>query len=317
LLHWDDTARRDNVTDTREDQEQLAASFEERRPRLRAVAYRMLGSFDEAEDALQDAWLRVSQAGTAEVQNLDGWLTTITSRVCLNQLRARARRREDSHGFQLPDPVLTRDTARQPEEVAMLGDSIGLALLVVLDTLAPAERLAFVLHDMFGVPFAEIGALVDRSPEAARQLASRARRRVGAAKIPVPEADLAEQRRAVDAFFQAAREGDLEALIAVLDPGVELAADWGPRRAGASGVVRGARAVAAQARGIPSAAVRPVLVNGSAGALVTIHGRPFAVMGFSVVGGRIVAIHALADPERVARLARSILGDEEATAAAD
>jgi RNA polymerase sigma factor (sigma-70 family) len=300
------------VTASPEHDELLAARFEERRPRLRTIAYRMLGSLAEADDAVQDTWLRASQAGAQDVENLDGWLTTIASRVCLNRLRSRARRREDAVGFQLPDPVVSRDAATQPEDAALLGDQVGLALLVVLDTLSPAERLAFVLHDTFEVPFADIGPLVDRSPEATRQLASRARRRVSAAEIPTPDTDLAGQRRVVDAFFQAARGGNFDALIAVLDPNVVLRSDWGPGRRAASGVIRGAKAVAGQARGIPSAMVYPVLVNGVAGAVVTVNGRAFALMGFVVAGGRIVAIHAIADPQRVARLAASVLAGEAA-----
>jgi RNA polymerase sigma-70 factor, ECF subfamily len=297
------------VTASHDDQEALAAGFEQRRPRLRAIAYRMLGSLAEADDAVQDTWLRASDAGAEGIQNLDGWLTTIASRVCLNRLRSRARRREDAMGLQLPDPVVSRDTEMQPEEAALLGDSVGLALLVVLDTLSPAERLAFVLHDTFEVPFADIGALVDRTPQATRQLASRARRRVSAARVPVPDVALIGQRPVVDAFFHAARDGDLDALIAVLDPDVVLHADWGSQRPDASGIIRGAKAVASQARGIPTAVVHPARVNGAAGAVVTIQGRPFAVMGFIVSAGRIVAIHAIADPERVSRIASSVLDD--------
>jgi RNA polymerase sigma factor (sigma-70 family) len=307
-----DTDRGHGVTASPEHDELLAARFEERRPRLRAIAYRMLGSLAEADDAVQDTWLRASQAGIDDVANFDGWLTTIASRICLNRLRSRARRRENAVGLQLPDPIVSRDRETQPEDAALLGDQVGLALLVVLDTLSPAERLAFVLHDTFEVPFADIGPLVDRSPEATRQLASRARRRVSAAEIPTPDTDLAGQRRVVDAFFQAARGGNFDALIAVLDPNVVLRSDWGPGRRAASGVIRGAKAVAGQARGIPSAMVYPVLVNGVAGAVVTVNGRAFALIGFVVAGGRIVAIHAIADPQRVARLAASVLAGEAA-----
>src|SRR5215203_6631237 len=204
----------------------LADRFEEQRPHLRAVAYRMLGSLSEADDAVQDAWLRVSRAGAGEVENLGGWLTTIVARVCLNLLRSRSTRREESLDGYLPDPVITPERVRQPEDEALLADSVGLALLVVLDTLSPAERLAFVLHDMFGLPFAEIGPIVGRSATAARQLASRARRRVrGTATVPDP--DLARQRQVVDAFLAASREGDFEALLSVLDEDVVLRADYG------------------------------------------------------------------------------------------
>ncbi len=207
----------------------LADRFEEHRPHLRAVAYRMLGSFAEADDAVQDAWLRISRAGAGEVENLGGWLTTIVARVCLNMLRSRNARREESLGLHLPDPVISQEGMRQPEEEALLADSVSLALLVVLDTLAPAERLAFVLHDMFDLPFEEIAPMVGRSPEAARQLASRARRRVRGAAIPAPDPDLARQREVVDAFFQAARGGNFDALVALLDPDVVLRSWTAPR----------------------------------------------------------------------------------------
>lgn len=284
----------------------LAETFEQHRPRLRAVAYRMLGSPTEAEDAVQDAWLRVSRAEADDVDNMGGWLTTIVSRVCLNMLRSRNVRREESLGV-LPDPIVTQDTEPQPEDEAVLADSVGLALLVVLDTLSPAERLAFVLHDMFKLPFEEIAPMVDRSPEAARQLASRARRRVKGADVRTSEADLTRRRQAVDAFFQAARGGDLDSLLQLLDPEVVLRADYGDRRP--SEVIRGAEAVAGQAfRGaIPKAVVTQVLVNGETGGLITVGGRPFALMAFTVSQGRITEIDAIADPERVARLAASVL----------
>jgi RNA polymerase sigma factor (sigma-70 family) len=290
----------------------LAGRFEENRPHLRAVAYRMLGSLIEADDAVQDAWLRVSRAGASDVENLGGWLTTIVARVCLNMLRARNTRREDFLGVRIPDPVISRDGVLQPEEEAVLADSVSLALLVVLDNLSPAERLAFVLHDMFELPFEEIAPMVGRSPDAARQLASRARRRVKGAEIPGPDADLARQREVVDAFFRAARGGDFEALVAVLDPHVVLRADFGATRLGASRVVRGAAAVAGQAlRGaFPRAQLHPALVNGAAGVVVTVDGRPFAVLGFTVTDGKIVEIDAIADPERVQRIAAAVVGND-------
>jgi len=293
-----------------DENEWLADRFEEHRARLRAVAYRMLGSLDEADDAVQDTWLRVSRAGADEVENLGGWLTMIVARVCLNMLRSRNVRLEEFFG--LPDPVIIPDGEPQPEEEALLADSVGLALLVVLDTLSPVERLAFVLHDMFKLPFEEIAPMVGRSPEAARQLASRARRRVKGAEIPAPDPDLSRQREVVDAFFLAARGGDFDALVVLLDPDVVLRADAGPGRPAATGVFRGATAVANQSlRGaIPAAVLRPALVNGAAGAVITVRGRPFAVMGFTVSEGKIVEIDAIADPERVPRIAAAILNDE-------
>ena len=286
----------------------LAARFEEHRARLRAVAFRMLGSLSEADDAVQEAWLRTSRADANEVENLGGWLTTITARVCLNMLRSRAARREEPLDAHVPDPVITRADRRSPEDEAVLADSVGLALLVVLETLSPAERLAFVLHDMFAVPFDEIAPIVDRSPEATRQLASRARRRVQGAPT-APDADLQRQREVVDAFFAAARGGDFDALVAVLDPDVVLRADGGAGRVRQSTVLRGAEAVASQALRFarPGADVRQVVVNGAAGILVAPGGRPVAVMGFTVVRGRIVAIDALADPDRLRDLDPSLL----------
>jgi RNA polymerase sigma factor (sigma-70 family) len=296
-----------------DDNEWLADRFEEHRPHLRAVAYRMLGSLSEADDAVQDTWLRLSRAGTSEVENLGGWLTTIVARVCLNMLRSRNVRREESLGVRLPDPVISPEGALQPEEEALLADSVGLALLVVLDTLSPAERLAFVLHDMFELPFDEIAPMVGRSPAAARQLASRARRRVKGTGIPEPDPDLARQRDVVDAFFAAARGGDFDALVAVLDPDVVLRSDPGERRAAAPRVTRGAAAVARQAviGALPNAQLHPALVNGAAGVVVTVGGRPFAVLGFTVTEGRIVEIDAIADPDRVRRIAAAVLGDEQ------
>jgi RNA polymerase sigma factor (sigma-70 family) len=285
----------------------LAAQFEEHRGHLRAVAYKMLGSLSEADDAVQEGWLRLSRSDASEVENLRGWLTTVVARLCLNVLRSRRTRREEPLDVRVPDPIVSRDDGTQPEHEALLADSVGLALLVVLETLAPAERLALVLHDMFGVPFDEIADLVDRSPAATRQLASRARRRVQGA-APVPDADLAAQRRVVDAFFAAARDGDFEALVAVLDPDVVSRGDGGP---GASAIVRGAREVAARALTFArlSPFVRPALVNGAAGVVVAPDGKPFSVMGFTVVGGRIAEIDAITDPERLRELDLAVLDD--------
>ena len=293
-----------------DDNQWLADRFEEHRARLRAVAYRMLGSLSDADDAVQETWLRLSRAGAGEVGNLGGWLTTVVARVCLNMLRSRGRRREQSLGLRLPDPVVSPEGALQPDEEALLAEGVGLALLVVLDTLSPAERVAFVLHDLFDLPFEEIAPLVGRSEAAARQLASRARRRVRGAEPPVPDPDLARQRAVVDAFFRAARGGDLEGLVAVLHPEVVLRADFGARRPAAPRVVRGAEAVARQAQlaALPGAHLHPVLVNGAAGVVVTVNGRPFAVLGFVVVGGRIVEIDAFADPGRVPGIAAAVLG---------
>lgn len=287
----------------------LADRFEEHRPRLRSVAYRMLGSLAEADDALQDAWLRVGRAGAGEIDNLGGWLTTIVARVCLNMLRSRNRRREEPFEAGLPDPVVSPEGALNPEGEALLADSVGLALLVVLDTLTPAERLAFVLHDMFELPFDEIAPMVGRSPEAARQLASRARRRVKGAAVPEPDPDLGRQREVVDAFSAASRSGDFEALVAVLAPDVVLRADFGPRRRPV--VLRGVAAVAAQARAYHGLAVgaeiRPALVNGAAGGVILVRGEPFAVMGFTVREGKIVEIDVIEDRERVRRIAAAVL----------
>jgi RNA polymerase sigma factor (sigma-70 family) len=291
--------------------EWLVDRFEEHRAHLRAVAYRMLGSLTEADDAVQEAWLRVSRAGADDVENLGGWLTTIVSRVCLNMLRSRNVRREDAVGAHVPDPVIRSVGELLPEEEAILADSVGLALLVVLDTLTPAERLAFVLHDMFQLPFDEIAPMVGRTPEAARQLASRARRRVKGADLRAPDTDLARQRTVVEAFFAAARGRDFDALVAVLDPDVVLREDYGAWRPAASTVVRGAEAVARQALlfSNPAAELHPALVNGAAGVVVTVGGRPFAVMGFTVHDDRIVEIDAIADPERVRRVAAAVLTD--------
>ena len=292
------------------DRDRLAEQFEEHRGHLRAVAYRMLGSLSEADDAVQESWLRLSRSDTSDVENLRAWLTTVVARVCLNVLRSRRTRREEPLDVRVPDPVVSRDDGTQPEHEALLADSVGLALLVVLETLGPAERLAFVLHDMFGVPFDEIAGLVDRSPAATRQLASRARRRVQGA-APAPDADLAGQRRVVEAFFAAARDGDFEGLVAVLDPDVVLRSDGGTLRPEATAAVRGAREVAARALTFArlSPFVRHALVNGAAGAVVAPGGEAFSVLGFTVVGGRIVEIDAIADPERLRELDLTVLDD--------
>jgi RNA polymerase sigma factor (sigma-70 family) len=294
-----------------DENEWLADRFEEHRPHLRAVAYRMLGSLSEADDAVQDSWLRVSRTGAGGVENLGGWLTTVVARVCLNVLRSRNTRREQSLDGHIPDPVISSERVRQPEEEALLADSVGLALLVVLDTLSPAERLAFVLHDMFQLPFEEIAPMVGRSPEAARQLASRARRRVKGAQIPAPDPDLARQRAVVDAFFRAARGGDFDGLVALLDPEVVLRSDYGGRRPASPKVIHGPAAVASQALlgALPGAELHPALVNGTAGMVITVHGRPYAVMGFTVADGKIIDIDAIADPERVERLAEAVLSE--------
>jgi RNA polymerase sigma factor (sigma-70 family) len=294
-----------------DENEWLADRFQEHRPHLRAVAYRMLGSLSEADDAIQDTWLRVSRAGAGGVENLGGWLTTIVARVCLNVLRSRNTRREESLDGHIPDPVISSERVRQPEEEALLADSVGLALLVVLDTLSPAERLAFVLHDMFQLPFEEIAPMVGRSPEAARQLASRARRRVTGAQIPAPDPDLARQRAVVDAFFRAARGADFDGLVALLDPEVVLRSDYGGRRPASPKVIHGPAAVASQALlgALPGAELHPALVNGTAGMVITVHGRPYAVMGFTVADGKIIDIDAIADPERVERLAEAVLSE--------
>jgi RNA polymerase sigma-70 factor (ECF subfamily) len=286
----------------------LAERFEEHRPRLRAVAYRMLGATGEADDAVQEAWLRVSRAGAGDVDNLQAWLTTVVARVCLNQLRTRERRREAPLDVHVPDPIISPESGLDPEQEALLADSVGLALFVVLETLTPAERLSFVLHDMFAVPFDDIAGLIDRSPAATRQLASRARRRVRG-QAPAPDPDLRRQRDVVDAFFAASRAGDFEALVAVLHPDVVLRSDGGATRPRLTRVVHGAETVARQAFGgsrVP-ANVRPALVNGAAGVVVEVRGRPFVVMAFTVAGGRIAAIDVLSDPERLAVLDLTVL----------
>ena len=289
----------------------LAEGFEQNRARLRAVAYRMLGSLAEAEDAVQETWLRASRSDATGVDNLAGWLTTIVARVCLNALRSRRARREDPLGVHVPDPVIGRADGTNPEDEALLADSVGLALQVVLDTLAPAERLAFVLHDMFDLPFDQIAPIVGRSPAMARQLASRARRRVRGADAHAPDPDIARQRDVVDAFFAAAHCGDFDALVAVLDPDVVLRSDAGAARRGASVLVHGAAAVAGRALMFaqPSILIRPALVNGAAGVVVTVGGRPVSVLGFTVSHGKITEIDVMADRDRLQRLDLATLGD--------
>ncbi len=292
-----------------EDQDWLARRFEEHRMRLRAVAYRMLGSLSEADDAVQESWMRLSGAEARDVENLGAWLTTVVARISLNMLRARRSRREDPLGPHLPEPIIDRPDRTDPEHEALLADSVGLALLVVLDTLDPAERLAFVLHDIFAVPFDEIAPIVDRSPDAARQLASRARRRVQGERA-VPDADLARQREVVDAFMAAARAGDFDALVAVLDPDVVLRADAGALSP-ASRVIRGAANVAGQALSFSGHGLlnQPALINGVPGAVTTLNGVPIAVGALTVRGGKIAAIDILADPERLRQLDLAVLGD--------
>jgi RNA polymerase sigma-70 factor (ECF subfamily) len=291
-----------------DEQQWLAERFEENRTRLRAVAYRMLGSLSEADDAVQEAWLRLSRADTSGVANFGGWLTTVVARVCLDMLRARKSRREAPLGAHLPDPIVSHEDGSDPEHEALLADSVGLALLVVLETLAPAERLAFVLHDMFAVPFDEIAPIVGRSPTAARQLASRARRRVQGAAT-VPDADLTHQREVVNAFLAAARGGDFDALLAVLDPDVVFRADRGAVPAGVSIEVRGARAVAEQALAYSVRArfAQPALVNGAVGVVVAPRGRLFVVLGLTVRRGKIVEIDVVADPARLRQLDLAVL----------
>ena len=282
--------------------ERLAEQFEAHRAHLRAVAYRMLGSASEAEDAVQESWIRLGRTDVSAVENLRAWLTTVVGRVCLDMLRTRTSRREDALDVHVPDPVITRADG-DPESDAMLADSVGLALLVVLETLEPAERLAFVLHDVFGMAFDEIAPIVERSPAAARQLASRARRRVQG-KAPNADTDVHQQRRVVDAFLAAVREGDFERLVAVLDPDIVLRADGGAL-AGLSRLVRGAQDVVAQAASFSKLGLssQVVLVNGNVGVLSRLpDGRLFSVIGFTIAGGKIVEMDILADPARLSRL---------------
>jgi RNA polymerase sigma factor (sigma-70 family) len=288
----------------------LADRFEAHRSHLKAVAYRMLGSLSEAEDAVQEAWLRLSRSDTRDIENLGGWLTTVVGRVCLDMLRSRTARREDPLEVHLPDPLVSHADGSDPEHEALLADAVGLALLVVLEALGPAERLAFVLHDMFAVPYEEIAPIVGRSPAAARQLASRARRRVQGA-APVPDPDLARQRQVVDAFLAAARDGDVDALVAVLAPDVVLRADRGGVPAGGLTQIHGAAAVAGQALTFARFAysAQPALVNGAAGVVNTANGQPMSVMSFTITRGKIVAIDILADPNRLRRLDLTVLGN--------
>jgi RNA polymerase sigma factor (sigma-70 family) len=284
-----------------DDEDWLAQRFEQHRAHLRAVAYRMLGSLPEADEAVQDAWLRLSRAGADGVENLGGWLTTIVARVCLNVLQARKARPEQPVGLRMPDPVISREGQVDPEQQTLLADSIGLALLVVLETLDPAERLAFVLHDLFDLPFEEIAPMVGRSPTATRQLASRARRRVRGAAAPPIERDVARQREVVEAFFTAGRAGDFDALVRLLHPDVVLRSDL-PRVGEQHGAARVARMALGGARGGKTATVLPVVVNGAAGALIVDKGQLVTVMGFTVSGGKIVEIDGITDPERLRRI---------------
>ena len=293
-----------------DDQQWLAERFEQHRGRLQAVAYRMLGSLTEADDAVQEAWLRLSRADASGVDNLGAWLTTIVARVSLNMLRARRSRPEEPLGPHVPEPVIDPAEGTSPEHEALLADAVGLALLVVLQALSPAERLAYVLHDMFDMPFDEIAPIVERSPQAARQLASRARRRVRSA-APPPDGDLTAQRAAVDAFLAAARDGDLDALIAVLHPDVVYRADRGPEPAAGSVELRGAADVARQAMVFSQQGllIRPVLINGTPGIISSRNGQPFSVIGFTVTDGKITEIDILMDPDRLQRLDLSALDD--------
>ncbi|HXV57718.1 MAG TPA: sigma-70 family RNA polymerase sigma factor [Gaiellaceae bacterium] len=284
----------------------LAQRFEEHRTRLRAVAYRMLGSLSEADDAVQEAWLRLNRTDATEVDNLGAWLTTVVARISLNMLRSRKTRREEPLVERLPDPLVDRVDGIDPEHEALLADSVGLALLVVLETLSPPERLAFVLHDIFGVPFDEIAPIVERSPEAARQLASRARRRVRAERA-VPDADLDAQWEVVEAFLAAAREGDFDRLVAVLDPDVVVRADFGRGRGARE--TRGVAAVARQALGYARSGLdlQPALVNGVPGAVAFRDGQPFSIGAVTIRNGRIVELDFLNDPERLRRIDLTIL----------
>jgi RNA polymerase sigma factor (sigma-70 family) len=288
----------------------LAGRFEAARPRLGAIAYRMLSSIDDAQDAVQEAWLRLcsDSARSADIANLDAWLTAVVARICLNTLRARRARDREELVAHLPDPIVGAEGEYDPEHRALLADAVGLALFVVLDTLPPAERLAFVLHDVFRVPFDQIAPILDRTAEATRKLASRARRRIEQAD-PVPDAGMAAQREAVDAFFAAGREGDFDRLVSVLDPEVVLRGDFGPSAA----VVRaeGAASVAGLARSYaaPDREVRAATVNGAAGAVIFVAGQPTAIMGFLVRGGRVAAIDVLVDPQRIARIDLSAVAD--------
>jgi RNA polymerase sigma-70 factor (ECF subfamily) len=288
-----------------------ASVFEQHRAHLRGVAYRMLGSLSDADDAVQDAWLRFSTADTREVENVRGWLTTIVARVCLNMLRSRRTRRERPLEAALPEPIVSRLEGPDPQQEVILGEAVGMAMLIVLDSLSPAERVAFVLHDVFAIPFDDIAPIVGRSSTATRQLASRARRRVR--QSTRPETDLRRQREVVDAFVRASRDGDLEALLAVLDPDVVLRVDGGAAADARSVVIRGVEAVAAQALEFRNLATfaRPVLVNGAMGAVVVREGRPFSVIAFRIDAGRIMELDIVTDPEQMARLDPSLLVDHQ------
>ncbi len=293
--------------------EWLAHRFEEHRPRLRRLAHQMLGSAGEADDALQDAWVRVSQAGVEGVVNLDGWFTTVVSRVCLNELRSRKTRSETLGKVLIPDPIVLPDPAvaptptRQADDELLLAESVSLAFLVVLRRLSPAERVAFVLHDLFGESYEEVASILNRSLEATRQLASRARRRIRDAELPYADPIRSREREVVDAFFRAAREGDVTGLIRLLDPDIVLRADFGPGNPGISEVVQGADVVARRARAAPETTIHPAMVNGTCGAVITLNREPFAIMGFTVRRDRIAAIDIFGDPARVARIAGAVL----------
>ncbi|HET6336042.1 MAG TPA: sigma-70 family RNA polymerase sigma factor [Polyangiales bacterium] len=280
----------------------LAERFEEQRPRLRAVAYRMLGSLSEAEDAVQEAWLRLNGVTQGEVDDLSAWLTTVVARISLNMLRSR-KTRSETH---VPEPIIDRADGTSPEHGVLLANTVGLALLVVLETLAPPERVAFVLHDIFGMSFEEIAPIVERTPDAARQLASRARRRVQERKA-TPDADVQAQRSVVDAFVAAARDGDLRGLVAVLDPDVVLRGDAGAMRAAGSIELRGAEKVARRSQSFSRLLKLPVLVNGAAGLVCMRDGKPFSVMAFTVRDGKISEIDILSDPERLSQLDLTVL----------
>jgi RNA polymerase sigma factor (sigma-70 family) len=289
-----------------DDQDQLAERFETHRSHLRAVAYRMLGSLSEADDAVQEAWLRLSRSDTSGVENMAGWLTTVVSRVCLDMLRSRTSRREEPLGPQVPGPIVSHES--DPENEALLADSVGLAMLVVLDRLAPAERVAFVLQDVFAVPFTDIAPIVERSPTAAKKLASRARHRIQG-RATIPDADLTQHRQVVDAFLAAARGGDINALLAVLDPNVVRRADRTALPAGAATKVRGAQAVAEETRGYSRAArfAQPALVNGTVGLVVAPRGQLLLALSLTIKGAKIAEIDVIADPPRLHHLDLAVL----------
>jgi len=291
-----------------DEHEWLAEQFEANRSHLQAVAYRMLGSLSEADDAVQESWIHLSRSGTSSVENLGGWLTTVVARICLDMLRSRKSRREEPLEASMPEPITSREDGVDPEQEALLADSVGLALLVVLDTLSPAERLAFVLHDIFAVPFEEIAPIVERSPTATRQLASRARRRVRGTTT-VRDRDLTARREVVDAFLAASRAGDFDALLAVLDPDVVFRADRTAASAGAPEEVRGASAVARQFSGRAQGGARSALVNGAVGVVVAPRGRLFLVLRLTIRHGKIVGIDAVADPAHLHQLRLSVLDD--------